>query len=223
MLNPDRISSGEPSHRLSAFHLLAYVLPAVPLAALGMPIVVHLPQFYASREMGLTLATTGAIFFAMRLLDLLIDPAMGYWSDRLNTRFGRRRPFVLIGAPVLAIGIWMTFVPGGPVSVAHLCFWLFVMYLGWSMTLIPHLSWGAELSPDYHERSRVYGWAPGGPLFGVAGGLLVPAIIEHNPHATMAAQVMAMALFAIVLLVPTILLCVSVLPEPAIKLRTHAP
>jgi Na+/melibiose symporter-like transporter len=223
MLKPDRLPSGEPSHRLSAFHLLAYVLPAVPLAALGMPIVVHLPQFYASREMGLTLGTTAAIFFAMRLLDLLIDPAVGYWSDRLSTPFGRRRPFVLAGAPILAIGIWMTFVPGGPVSVAHLCFWLFVMYFGWSMTLIPHLSWGAELSPDYHERSRVYGWSQVATILGFAGVLVAPAIIEHNAHATMAAQVMSMALFAIVLLVPTILLCVSVLPEPEIKLRTHAP
>jgi Na+/melibiose symporter-like transporter len=215
--------TGTHATRLSVFHLVAYVLPAVPLAALGLPVVVHLPQFYASRAMGLTLATTGAIFFMMRLLDLVIDPLAGYWSDRLQTRFGRRRPFVLAGTPILAIGIWMVFVPGGPVSVAHLCFWLFVMYLGWSMTLIPHSSWGAELSPEYHERSRVYGWSQVATILGYAGVLVAPAIIEHNPNATMALQVLAMAIFAVALLIPAVSLCVAVLPEPEIRLRTHAP
>src|SRR5277367_3300942 len=132
MNKPDRIDTAARSHRLSLFHLFAYVFPAVPLAALGMPIVVHLPQFYASREMGLSLGATGAVFMLMRILDVFIDPMMGYWSDRWRTRWGRRRPLVLIGAPLLGLGIWMTFVPGGPVSIYHLGFWLFVMYFAWS-------------------------------------------------------------------------------------------
>ena len=70
------------THRLSAFRLFAYVLPGLPLAALGLPIVVHLPQFYASSEVGLSLAVTGLVFFIMRVFDVAIDPFMGYWSDR---------------------------------------------------------------------------------------------------------------------------------------------
>lgn len=213
--------NAQQAGRLSLLHLIAYVLPAVPLAALGMPIVVTLPQFYASREMGLTLAVTGAIFSLMRILDVVIDPVMGYWSDRWRTRIGRRRPLVMLGTPILALGIWMVFVPGGPVSVPYLCGWLFVMYLGWSMTIIPHLSWGAELSTDYHERSRVYGWSQVATIVGFAGVLVAPAILEHGKHATMALQVFAMAVFAIALLIPAVLLCVTVLPEPEIKLRTH--
>ena len=78
--------------RISVLRLVAYVLPAVPLAALGMPIVVHLSQFYASKEIGLGLVVTGMVFSLMRIFDVLIDPVMGYWSDRWRTRFGRRRP-----------------------------------------------------------------------------------------------------------------------------------
>ena len=220
----DRASAGaqSASQRLSVFHLLAYILPAVPLAALGMPIVVHLPQFYASRDMGMSLKVTGVVFSLMRILDVLIDPAMGYLSDRWRTRFGRRRPLVLLGAPILVLGIWMTFVPGGPVSVFHLCFWLFVMYFGWSMIVIPHLSWGSELSSNYHERSRIYGWSMVATIIGFAGVLVAPAVLERGTHTSMAGLVMSMAVFAIVLLVPSIILCVAAVPEPEVKLRTHA-
>jgi GPH family glycoside/pentoside/hexuronide:cation symporter len=222
MLNPERISSGEPSQRLSAFRLVVYILPAIPLAALGMPIVVHLPNFYASPEIGLSLAVTGLIFAAMRIFDLFVDPVAGYWSDRWRTPFGRRRPFILIGAPILALGIWKVFVPGGPVSVTYLCVWLFVMYVGWSMTTIAHMSWGSELSSDYHERSRVYGWMQIATLVGFVGVLIVPAVLEHG-KASEGAQVFSMAVFAIVLLVPSVALCLGLVPEPEVKLRTHAP
>jgi Na+/melibiose symporter-like transporter len=208
--------------RLNLFHLIAYVLPSLPLAALGLPIVVYLPQFYASREMGISLGVTGAIFSLMRIFDVAIDPITGYWSDRLHTRIGRRRPLILFGAPVLALGIWMIFVPGGPVSVVHLCFWLAVMYLGWTMCIIPHLSWGSELSSDYHERSRVYGWSMISTIVGMVGVLVLPAVLEHRAHATAALQVMSMAIFAIALLIPSVALCVAVVPEPEIKLKTHA-
>lgn len=220
MLRPDRVANAQD--RLGFLRIFAYVLPALPLAALGMPIVVHLPQYYASKEVGLGLAVTGVIFSVMRIFDVAIDPITGYWSDRWRTPFGRRKPLILIGTPILALGIWMTFVPSGHVGVPYLCFWLFVMYLGWSMTVIPHLSWGAELSPDYNERSRIYGWVQVSTLVGFIGVLVVPAILEHG-KASQAAQVMSMAIFAIALLVPSVALCLGIVPEPPVKLKTHAP
>jgi Na+/melibiose symporter-like transporter len=210
------------ARQVSTLQMLAYVLPALPLAALGLPIVVHLPQFYASHEIGLSLAMTGAVFSILRLLDVFIDPLMGYWSDRIRTRWGRRRPFVLVGTPILIAGIWMVFVPGGPVSVTYISFWLFVMYLGWSMTTIPHLSWGSELTTDYHERSKVYGWSQFFTIVGMVGVLVVPAVLENAGGYPLSTQIMAMALFAILILAPSIALCVAVLPERPVKLRTHA-
>jgi len=224
MLRPDRVANDAPNaqDRLSIVRISSYVLLALPLAALGMPIVVHLPQYYASKEIGLSLTVTGVIFSVMRIFDVAIDPITGYWSDRWRTPFGRRKPMILLGAPILALGIWMVFVPGGHVGVPYLCFWLFVMYLGWSMTVIPHLSWGAELSPDYHERSRIYGWVQVSTLVGFIGVLIVPAILEHG-KASEAVQVMSMAIFAIAFLAPSVALCLSIVPEPPVTLKTHAP
>lgn len=210
------------TRHVTPFQILAYVLPAMPLAALGLPIVVYLPQYYASREIGLSLAVTGLVFSLCRIADVFIDPVMGYVSDRLNTRWGRRRPVIVLGTPILLAGIWMVFVPGGPVSVVYLSFWLFLMYVGWSMTTIPHLSWGSELSTDYHDRSRIYGWAQISTIAGMVGVLVLPAILENAGY-SLSAQTLAIALFASVLLIPSVMLCAGFLPEPEVKLKSHAP
>jgi Na+/melibiose symporter-like transporter len=188
-----------------------------------MPLVVHLPNFYASKEMGLSLVVTGAVFTILRTLDVVIDPVAGYVSDRLKTRFGRRRPMLALGAPLLAIGIWMVFVPGGPVSAVHLGVSLFVMYLGWSMCVIPHLSWGSELSTDYHERTRIYGWSQASTVAGMMGVLVLPALLEHMGVSHHSTQIMAMAIFSVVTLVLGVGLCISKVPEPEVKLSAHAP
>lgn len=223
MVQAAPLPQGETAHRLSAFRIFAYVLPNLPLAALGLPIVVHLPRFYASRQMGLSLAATGLVFSLCRIADVFVDPVMGYVSDRIKTPFGRRRPMIFLGTPILALGIWKVFVPGGPVSPLHLSLWLFLMYFGWSMVTIPHLSWGAELSSDYHERSRIYGWAQVTIILGMVGVLIIPALLEHAGGYPLATQVLAMACFALVFLVPAIFLVVGVVPEPPVLLKTHAP
>jgi Na+/melibiose symporter-like transporter len=199
----------------------SYVLPSFPLAALGMPIVVHLPNFYASSEVGISFATVGAIFGFMRILDLLIDPVTGYISDRWRTRIGRRKPVIAIGLPILILGLWMVFAPGGHVSVFHVCLWLFVMYLGWSAVVVPHLSWGSEISGDYHERSRIYGWSQAMTVSGMMCVLVIPVILELK-HMPLSKQVMAMAIFSIITMVPTVLLCLFVVPEQNVKLKTQA-
>ncbi|HEV2560898.1 MAG TPA: MFS transporter [Rhizomicrobium sp.] len=206
--------------RVSAFQLFAYVLPTVPLAALGLPLVVHLPPFYASKEIGLSIGMVGLVFSLARMWDVVLDPTMGYWSDRWRTRFGRRKPLIVLGTPILLLGIWMTFIPGGPISPLHASIWLFILYVGWSMTTIPQLSWGAELSTDYHERSRIFGWVQIASIIGLVAVLTIPAVMEHN-GATLAARLFAMAMFAIVILVPSVALAVFAVPEPEVKLKTH--
>ncbi|MGN6517206.1 MAG: MFS transporter [Rhizomicrobium sp.] len=213
----------ENSGRVGFFTLLSYVFPSIALAAVGMPLVVHLPNFYASKEMGLSLVVTGAVFTLLRTLDVVIDPVAGYISDRLKTRFGRRRPMLALGAPLLAIGIWLVFVPGGPVSAVHLGVALFVMYLGWSMCVIPHLSWGSELSSDYHERTRIYGWSQAATVAGMMGVLVLPALLEHMGVTLHSRQIMAMAIFSVVTLALGVGLCVMKVPEPPVKLSAHAP
>ena len=66
--------------RLSRLRLAVYGMPALPLAALGVPVYVHLPTFYVE-DLGLGLAATGGALLAARLVDVLPDPIIGLSCD----------------------------------------------------------------------------------------------------------------------------------------------
>ncbi len=60
------------------------------------------------------LTTAGAFALAMivgRVMDAVADPLVGFWSDRVQTRWGRRKPFIFIGAPFLAIMFVLIWIP----------------------------------------------------------------------------------------------------------------
>lgn len=166
--------NGSPLPRAS---LVAYAALAMPLAMAALPVYVHVPKLYGD-DLGLSLGVVGAILLAARLLDALQDPLLGWWSDRIAVRSGDRRPFLIAAVPMLALGLIGLFHPPG-VRGAALAAWLAgclaVVYVGFSMGAISYFAMGAELSPDYHERTRVT--AVRG-AFGVAGVLIAAALPE---------------------------------------------
>lgn len=83
--------------------LLFYGLPGLPLAMLGLPLYVYLPTFYA-QELGLSLTVVGLALLAARGLDVITDPLIGWANDKVNSRIGRRKLFMLLGTPLLQIG-----------------------------------------------------------------------------------------------------------------------
>lgn len=81
---------------------LIYGAPNFAGAGMLIPIFIHMPKFYAD----VVLVPLGYLAIAIavaRSLDAVSDPAMGWISDRTRTRLGRRRPYMLIGAPLCAI------------------------------------------------------------------------------------------------------------------------
>jgi GPH family glycoside/pentoside/hexuronide:cation symporter len=106
-------------------------------------------------------AVMGLIFAASRIWDAVSDPLVGYLSDRTTSAMGRRRSW--LAASILPIGAAFVMVFGPPDSLSGvgLAVWMGVAIIGFysAMTIffVPHLSLGAELSTDYHERSRLFG------------------------------------------------------------------
>ena len=96
--------------RLPRALLAAYAAPALPLAAMYFPVYVFLAEFYATAH-GLPLGSIGVVFIAARLFDAVSDPVAGIASDRWTTRWGRRRPWLAAGAPLVMLSAWMLFVP----------------------------------------------------------------------------------------------------------------
>ena len=158
--------------------ILVHGSVGMPLAIIGYPLVVYLPPFYA-QEMGLNMALMALVLVLARLTDVITDPLMGMISDRWQTRFGRRKPWLVLGTPLMLISTVMIFMPPDGVGVWHLLIWTILMYIGWTMVTLPYGAWGAELSPLYHQRSRVTASREGFVLVGLFVAALVPAIVQN--------------------------------------------
>ncbi|MCG7865262.1 MAG: hypothetical protein B6D70_10290 [gamma proteobacterium symbiont of Stewartia floridana] len=131
-----------------------YGLPGLPLAFLGLPLVVFLPPIYAE-EFGLGLTAVGLLLMMSRFWDLFSDPIAGYLGDRILTKPGRRRLMIYSGAPLLLVSCYMLFIPNTTPGGLYLLVWSALLYTGWSWVVIPYNAWGAELSTDYYRRSQI--------------------------------------------------------------------
>ena len=106
------------------------------------------------------------------------DPIMGELSDRFRTRFGRRKPWLFFGVPLMMLGTYYLFMPQEDVGLVYFLLWLSIFFLGSTMIGLPHRAWGAELSPDYHQRSRVTAAREFYVVVGLMVAAAVPMIVE---------------------------------------------
>jgi Na+/melibiose symporter-like transporter len=152
---------------------LLYSLPQMPLMMAILPVAIFMAEFYTGK-LGLDLATYANVIVAVSIFDIVTDPLIGYLSDKTRTPFGRRRPWIVAGLPVMMAGIYKLFMPSGEVDWVYLLVWMMVLRLGWTMVLIPYYAWGAELSKDYNERSVITGWRA---VVGIAGNFSVQLML----------------------------------------------
>ncbi len=173
--------SAIPTHaagagRLSPRTLLAYAAPTTGLQMMMVPLLLYLPPTYYSPTVGLGLATVGLMFLLGRAFEAVTDPLIGALSDRTVSRFGRRRPWMLVGVP-LAVGCaWFLLTPQAGASQWYLLGWLVAFYLAWTIVYIPHQSWGGELATGYHERTRIAGYRETGAFLGYLLAAVVPLV-----------------------------------------------
>ena len=114
---------------LSKKTIFAHGALGLPLAVIGYPLAIWIPAHY-SGGLGISLAAVGTILMLARLTDVITDPLMGEISDRWHTRIGRRRPWLLIGTPVMSIGVYNLFLPDPGVGILYFLFWLTVFFVG---------------------------------------------------------------------------------------------
>jgi GPH family glycoside/pentoside/hexuronide:cation symporter len=145
--------------RIPFAHKVAYGMGALInnlLAAAigGMTIILNL-------GFGMNPALVGLLGAIPRFVDAVIDPVMGYLSDKTVSRWGRRRPYIFGGAlasGVLFIALWQ--MPAGQGEGFY--FWWFLVgsvlfYVAYTVFAAPWVALGYELTPDYHERTRLMG------------------------------------------------------------------
>ncbi len=133
--------------------------------------------FYFNQVLGLSGSLAGMAALLALVVDAVTDPMIGQISDNFRSRWGRRHPFMLAGALPFGLALVLLFTPPAGLGELGLFSWM----LGWAIVVrmlltlfyVPHLSLGAELVKDYHERTSLIGMRV---FFSVMGSLLVSVI-----------------------------------------------
>ena len=101
----------------------------------------------------------GVIYFFPRLFDSFTDPIMGYISDNTKSRWGRRRPYVILGGIITGtafIIMWQLYKGAGvDYNFTYFMIWSFIFYLGITIFSVPYVAMGYEMSNDFHERTNI--------------------------------------------------------------------
>jgi len=209
--------------KASLWEIAAFAAPAAPLLALSLPTIIFIPPYFAS-HLGIPLAAVSAIFFGVRIADIIIDPSIGSLQDRTKHPWGRRRFWLSVSCPPLMALIWFVFIgmwPGVPIAVAAAT--VFVLYLVYASMMLAHLGWAGELVPTYHGRTNVLGTVQVASLIGQVLMLVIAGYVAqtHVGEGGDAAAVAAMGWTVVFLLPATTLLAVAVVPEPRQPPQQH--
>lgn len=159
-IDDDQAPRGRPTDAIPTVQKLAY--------SVGMLVnnlqAAALPALLVSLNLGLKMDArlVGLIASVPRFFDAVSDPMMGYISDNTSTRWGRRRPYILVGA--IAAGLVFGLMWQLPTDHMQNFFWTFlvasvVYFLAYTVYATPFVAFGYEMTDDYHERTRLHAFA----------------------------------------------------------------
>lgn len=212
-----RLDSGTGTTRVAARNL-GYAAVCAPLYIAHLPTVSILPALYAQQAQ-LSLVAIGTILVAMRVLDAVIDPAIGYLSDATRSRLGPRKPWMIAGALLCSLGVWIAFNPSPSSGYLHFAIGYFLLVVGYSMVEIPHMALVSDLTGDYDQRARLATYRYVGRVLGSLSFVAIP-LIGVFPTTAMTAQVTSLAAWLVIgLFAVTLPLLLAVVPNTAAAVK----
>lgn len=172
--------------------------------------------FFYSNILGVDAGLVAVVLLVALIVDAVSDPVVGYWSDNLRSRFGRRHPFMYATLVPVAITYFYLWNPPAGVSGNDLFFWLFVstiaVRLSFTFYDVTSSALAAELTQDYDARTSLmsfrffFGWFGGLSIQIFLWGFLLaqtpenPAGVFNIPGWNMYGSVAAICIFATVLI-----------------------
>ncbi len=121
-------------------------------------------MFFFTDVVKLDPAFAGLVLMIGTLWDAVTDPAIGIYSDRLQTRWGRRRPFLLLVAVPYGVISWLLFTDFSLdpfLTKIYFIIMIILYFTAFTCLTVPHLSLSAEMTRDYDERTSLVGWRAG--------------------------------------------------------------
>lgn len=191
----------------------------IPLAhAAGQNLVTVLGLRFMTDSLAISAGAAGAIFAFVKIYDGFADPAVGAWSDRARTRWGRRLPFLFAGGLAMPLGLALLF--GAPSFGSILLAQLFVTLAlvihatGYTLLTIPGFAMLVESSADPKERTRLMGWRTYGTAIGTMLGSTLPTWVLSQTGPSRSGHLLVALIVSAVVFLATI---------AALRLLAHAP
>lgn len=183
--------------------LPAYALFGAILSGAGLPIYIYAPKFFADTY-GVSLATLGAVLFALRLFDVVQDPALGWVSERLRAARGAAIPF---GAALLAVSMIGLFAIAPPIDpIWWFALTLTGLFTAFSFLTINFYAQGVQKAGEIAGgHVRLAAWRESGALLGVCLAAIAPTAlmgITAAPFATFAIGFAAVVALATIAMAP---------------------
>ena len=129
------------------------VLPDEQANALGVFMVVLV------KGLGFSPFMWGVLFFVPRILDAVTDPVMGFITDNTRSRWGRRRPYIFLGAIITGLAyvvMWQLYEENSlTFNFTYFLGMSLIFFVGLTIFATPYVAMGYEMSPDFHERTRL--------------------------------------------------------------------
>lgn len=197
---------------LSRITIAAFGSLAFPLAAAFIALQVFVPTFYAEST-GLSLTSIGLILLIARLCDTVTDPIVGYLSDITPTAWRRRKLFVVIATPLIAISTFYLFNPPENAGSAYLLLWTIAIYIAGTLSIVPIGAWGAELSSDYNTRSLISGIKVAFGLIGSLSALMFAVILSGDDSAQLGRTLTGITWLVISTLIVATVLAAVLVPD----------
>jgi GPH family glycoside/pentoside/hexuronide:cation symporter len=147
----------------------------------------------------------GALLFGAKMLDVFTDPPMGIISDRTRSKLGRRRPYMFGASFVCGLAFAVLFnIPAASANLTliYIGFALALYALAYTAFQVPYMAMPAEMTDDYHQRTKIMSWRvifmTIGNIVGFAG---VPALVaalgeDREAYGTMGIVVGALIFLA---------------------------
>ena len=139
---------------------------------------------YMTTVLGMEPALAGLVIIIAKFWVVLADPVAGVVSDRSDSRWGRRRPFILVGGLVAALCFVLLFFVPPSAGQFGLFLYMTAIYLvlntGYSLFSVPYLTMASEMSDDPNERTTLLSFRNGCLAIGlILGGALAPKIVGY--------------------------------------------
>jgi len=176
--HPDNVSSMQQD--LSLKERLGYGIGVFPQELHINCVILYLLYYYTD-VFSISAQVAGIIIFASRAVQALMNPVIGLFSDRLNTRWGSKRPFLLFGAVPLGLFFFMVFAGpslSGSIKIIYASVTSLLYFMAFSIVAIPYNALTAVLTHNSHQRSLLSGSRMIFALLGAlaAAGMLRPLV-----------------------------------------------